>query len=336
MRKVKVLFVIKKKIDSYGQSYGLNNSAKFVVQALDLVGINSEIEFVVDGNDINRVVTLHKPEVVIIEALWVTPEKIEELSGIHKRVTWVVRVHSKIPFLSTEGMAVEWIKKYIKLNKVIVSFNNAETNDNFKDIISNKVKYLPNIYIKPVYTPCIVKNTHDHIIDIGCFGAIRPLKNQLLQAFAAIKFAEEIGKELHFHINGNRIEQKGECIHRNIKSLFEGSSHKLIEIPWMDHYEFMKVIGNMDINLQVSYSESFNIVSADSYYTGSPAVVSNEIDWVHSSVQVKNINSVDNIVDKLFVAYENKDYVVRETLGNLEEFNYLGLRRWIKFLNKYL
>ena len=116
-------------------------------------------------------------------------------------------------------------------------------------------------------------------LNIGCFGAIRPLKNQLIQAMAAIKFVDDLGGELHFHVNAGRVEQKGQAVLRNLEALFDNTGHFLVEHPWMDHHDFLKVVGEMDLCMQVSFSETFNIVAADSIACGIPTVVSREIPW---------------------------------------------------------
>ena len=72
----KVLFVLRRKEDyndktdySIGLSTGLYNSASFVNNMLNDNGIDSNIEVVLDNNCIDRVITLHKPDYCIIEAL---------------------------------------------------------------------------------------------------------------------------------------------------------------------------------------------------------------------------------------------------------------------------
>ena len=56
---------------------------------------------------------------------------------------------------------------------------------------SNAILYLPNYY----YMRPIAKHHYKPIgkvINIGCFGAIRPLKNHINQAIAAIQLSNEI------------------------------------------------------------------------------------------------------------------------------------------------
>ena len=71
---MKILFIIKKRI-SYNNkvvSFGLINSSKFVCEAINkLKNIEAKVVDVVDNNCIDREVSQYKPDIVIIEALWV-------------------------------------------------------------------------------------------------------------------------------------------------------------------------------------------------------------------------------------------------------------------------
>ncbi len=125
----KILFICKKR-KTYGSgpythivSSGLLNSAKFVNDMLVKNGVNSTIVEVIDNNCINKEVTLHKPTHVIIEALWVVPSKFEVLTKLHPNVKWIIRLHSEIPFIANEGIAMEWVFECMKYKNVIVSVN---------------------------------------------------------------------------------------------------------------------------------------------------------------------------------------------------------------------
>jgi len=122
------------------------------------------------------------------------------------------------------------------------------------------------------------KNT----ISIGCFGALRPLKNHLQQAIWAMMFADKIGKHLEFHINRSEFEKdESSPVLKNLHSLFSSTPHTLVEHPWVEHDEFLKLVKTMDLGLQMSFTETFNIVTADFVYCGVPIVVSDEIDWMN-------------------------------------------------------
>lgn len=309
----KVLFVLKETYpnDNYKHApAGLINSATFVKNALiDWCGIESKLVKVIDGNFIDREVHQYKPTHVMVEALWTTPDKIKELSLLYPKIQWIIRVHSKTTFLANEGIAIEWIQKLTKINdstsksNVKVAFNNYDTFKEFANYLSNVI-YLPNIYCpKDQESTWNPEEVHDIFkengtLHIGCFGAIRPLKNQLIQAMAAIQLADSVGVKLYFHMNGFRLEQRGETVRKNIEALFEGTKHELIKWPWLDHEQFIKVVKKMNLGMQVSLSESFNIVTADFVDNNIPIVVGKDIDWMPRLTRTNPLN-INSIIFKL-------------------------------------
>jgi hypothetical protein len=255
-----------------------------------------------DNNDIDREVTSYKPDTVIIEALWVTPEKFGVLTKLHPNVKWVVRLHSEIPFLAMEGISIEWIKKYYKYTNVHVASNSLRACADLRCLIGEEVFYLPNYYPidDSVVRPFRTNFTEHNIINISCFGAIRPFKNQISQAIAAIKVAERLHRKLKFHINATRIEQNGNSIYKNLVSLFADSKHELVEWDWLRHELFLNVVrNNIDVGMQVSFSETYNIVAADHINMNIPVVSSDEIGFV-SSIFKANPTDLKDIEDKLY------------------------------------
>ena len=162
------------------------------------------------------------------------------------------------------------------------------------------------------------------IISIASFGAIRPLKNQLIQAMAAIAFANKIGKQLTYHINASRLESYGEpngdatlC---NITELFDASPHKLQCHDWLDWHEFIELVSTMDLGLQVSMSETFDIVAADFVHVNVPIVGSKEIEWLSESYQA-DCTDIKDIISHLEYAWEGRK-------KNHQRANYDGLVKW--------
>ena len=95
--KNRVLFICKKR-HIYSQqtqtniSSGLYNSAKFVVDMLQNNMIDAKLVDVIDNNCIDKEVAKYRPTHVIIEALWVTPDKFDILQKLHPRVKWIIRL----------------------------------------------------------------------------------------------------------------------------------------------------------------------------------------------------------------------------------------------------
>ncbi len=295
---MKILFILKRREDfdpvkhnPKGLSTGLFNSATFVKDMLNNEGIAAELEVAIDNNCIDRLVTLHKPTHVIVEALWVVPSKFAILTKLHPKVKWIIRLHSEMPFMAGEGMAINWIGDYVSYPQLYIGINAPRMLGEIRTFLKikkawsqeeteNRIFYLPNYYPQNYVTKTLDYNK-DHL-DIACFGAIRPLKNHLVQAFAALKFADKIDKKLHFHINSGRIEMKGDPVLNNLRSFFQhlvDNGHQLIGHEWCPREKFLKICAKMDIGMQCNFSETFNIVSADLLSQGVPILGSKEIPW---------------------------------------------------------
>lgn len=292
-----ILFILKRFYDynsGYGHqvSNGLKTSALFVVDLLRLEGFKAKLVEAIDGNCIDRLVTENKPRIVVLEAVWVTPDKLRELRKLHPKVRFVVRIHSETPFLANEGMVVKWLKEYTEIG-VEVSFNSLVTRQDFEVIFPSI--YLPNYY--PVRKIRHRERSGD-VVDVGCFGAIRPLKNQLIQCLAAIRFAKHTGRRLRFHMNGTRAEQGGNENLKNITSAMNAAGEELVLHPWLDLEEFLDLVGEMDYCMQVSLSESFNLTAANAVSMGVPLIGSSAIRWLPKRSQAPVDNSI-GIAEKL-------------------------------------
>ena len=123
----KILFILKRRDDfnanehnHIGLSTGLFNSATFMNDMLVSLGIESELIVVIDNNDIDRAIIQHRPTHVIIEGLWVVPTKFSVLCNLHPTVKWIIRVHSELPFLAGEGMAMDWLREYCNYQNIVL------------------------------------------------------------------------------------------------------------------------------------------------------------------------------------------------------------------------
>jgi len=346
--KPRVLFICKQSEAESGTFYGyfrkysgLFISARLVSRMLEThLGIHSETVVARDNNDIDSLVTKHKPTHVFIEAYWVVPEKFEILAKLHPKVTWIVRVHSEIPFFALEGMSMDWTLRYLDYKNVMLAPNSPRIFNDIREVLLQKydaefvdrrIVYLPNFYEPKCDDGYVVG--HKKHIDIGCFGSIRPLKNQLIQAIAAMTFADQIGLPMRFHVNSNRVESHGSPVLKNLRQLFgESGRHELVEHAWMPHHVFKDLIKTMEIGMQVSFTETFNIIMADFVTLGVPVVTSAEVWWLPGHVHADPTDSVD-IVKKLSRVWTGR-------LFNLQHLNNRGLikysddsvNRWDNFL----
>lgn len=336
-KKPRVLFVVKKRLN-YGTSYGLVNSATFVVNFLQDSGITVSIVKVNDANEIDREVTNFNPTHVFIEALWVTPEKFKELLSIprHKKRKWIVRLHSQFAFLANEGMAMKWLSGYqqLELPQLLVAPNNEEVTKDLAWTLKLQTNYLPNVYCPDSTPDEEIPEKEEGIINIGCFGALRPMKNHLTQAVAAINFANYEGLACRFHVNATRMEQGGDNVIKNLRALFDAQEehHELVEHDWLSHYDFVNLVRTMDLGIQVSLTETFDIVAADFVANGIPLIGCKEITWLPQIFQAEP-NSTTNMMNKLDFAWSfpgcNLQWMER---AGLKLFNRKSKKLWLQFL----
>lgn len=346
---MRILFVLKRG-GTYGYpspvpSSGLFNSIRFIVEMLNQrLGHHARMVVVHDNNRIDHEVHKFRPDLVVIEALWVVPEKFDVLKKLHPKVRWLVRIHSALPFLASEGNSIDWILRYAAEDRVIVAANDFRTTEELRRLLESAgvpepVRYLPNFYptSKPVRWPSVIRLPRrsaakaGHPLDISCFGSIRPLKNQLVQAVAAVRFAEEAQRPLRFHINSTRVEGGGDPILKNLRLMFKHlPRHELIEHPWLPHHEFVRLVGRMTAGLQVSFSETFNIVAADHVAHGVPMVASKEIPWISPRLAA-DPTDVSDIVRKLRGAIAGYH---EENIRRLHKFSEISVRLWAEVLRK--
>jgi hypothetical protein len=339
-KKQKVLFLVKRRqnINSYGYyTYGLLNSAKFVSEVLSSLGHETKVIDTVDGNTIDADVSSYNPDQVIIEAIWATPAKMLELLSLkrHQSRIWNIRTHSKLEFLAHEGNSFESLFGYRDL---IDEFGNLRLSANSKEFVQDTSKilnleldYLPNIYKPQIDFPPIPYNRESAYLDVSCFGAIRPFKNHLNQAIAAILYADQVDKVLRFHVNSTRVEQRGEPVLKNLVSVFDNTRHELVAHEWVDHNQFLRIVNQMDLAMQVSFTETFNITLADGVVCSVPVVASPQINWINPAYQAQP-NDINDIIKKLKRALRYPDAAIRSNRNSLNRYNDLSLEEWKSYL----
>ncbi len=324
-----VLFICKKN-SGYGAAYngrrsGLFNSTRFIAEGLTDAGVPAEVIEVNDNNDIDRAVTQRRPSLVIIEALWVVPEKFDVLKRRHPKVRWAVHLHSNAPFLALEGVAVKWCRGYERRGITII-VNSPQALEAVRVFVPEAVLLL-NAYRGNFEHPH--GKPIDDTVRVGCFGAIRPMKNQLAQALAAIQFAHEEDSDLEFFINATRSEG-GDPVLTNIRDLFKGRPFDdLVEVPWLPHDRFLDLLATMDICLQVSLSETFNIVTADCVAMGLPVITSSEVAWVDAECHAPT-DSVDTIARRMAGVFGHKRLVLNNQ-RRLQRASAEAIREWARF-----
>jgi hypothetical protein len=129
---------------------------------------------------------------------------------------------------------------------------------------------------------------------IGVFGAVRPLKNLMSSAGAALEISRRLRVPLELWISGGRSEGGGETVLAAVREMLAGLPNvDLITNGWQSWPNFRKTVAHMHLLLQPSYTESFNMVTADGAAEGVASVVSEAIDWAPADWKA----DVDDVLD---------------------------------------
>lgn len=150
-------------------------------------------------------------------------------------------------------------------------------------------------------------------------------------AGAALEIAAGARSDLEFWISSGRSEGAGPVVEA-VRQMFSGLPHaKLVENGWQSWPEFRRTVRHMHLLLQPSYTESFNVVTADGVAEGVPSVVSDAIEWAPDNwkAPVDDAHAMALIGRKLLTSRR----APRQGLNALRRHNKFALQAWQGFLN---
>jgi hypothetical protein len=105
-------------------------------------------------------------------------------------------------------------------------------------------------------------------------------------------------RPVRLFISGGRVEG-GEGILRAVHELTEKHQHFQLEtVDWMEWHEFTQFVKTMTVQLQPSFSESFNNVVADGAAQYIPAAIGPAIIWAPERWKVQNPDNVEQVAIK--------------------------------------
>lgn len=318
---------------------GLGVSSKNTAAVLRKEGINAEAVGVISFHEIVQYLADHTDIThVVIGAPWLQPNEVESLLINLPHVKFVVTSHSNIGFLAVEPAAIKLLRGYKLLQDKYSNFHVAGNSEKFTEawgrMFNTRVTFLPNLYnldgkVRPYF---VGHDIECRPVRIGLFGSVRPLKNFVSAVAACIDISTRLNKEVEIFINAGR-EEGGQVTNRAIDELVVGLDKvKLVRVMWRDHHHFKKLVGEMDVLMQASYTESFNVVTADGISEGVPSVVSDAITWTPKSWTSK-ADDVNNI------AWTALELLLHREEEALAGRNYLiwyineGIRHWQKWLS---
>jgi glycosyltransferase involved in cell wall biosynthesis len=274
---------------------------------------------------------------VVISAPWLSCRDIAAIVAHFPMIQFVIVSHSNVGFLQADPSGIHLLRDYIELSRKYDNLNVGGNNRRFVEWVSEaydtSAVLLPNMY--PVHASIVERFLHDVArivrdgLRIGSFGAIRPLKNQLTAAAASVIIGKRLGVPVEFHLSAGREEGGGNIVLSAIQQMTADlPDFKLVLDGWASWPQFRETVASMDLLIHPSYTESFNMVTADGVSQGVPTVVSEAITWMPDSCKADS----DDAVEIATVGMRLLNDGPREAIEALKQHNERAFKHWKRFL----
>src|SRR5665213_295018 len=268
---------------------------------------------------------------VVISTPWLSVYDLRDLLTFFPDIDFAILSHSNVGFLQADPWGVGLIKSYLALTEefdnLAVGANSDKLFQWLQNTIGGDTVLLPNLYSLKDHKP----EKHwfgASPIKIGSFGAIRPEKNFMTAAAAAVAIQSLTNTDVELHMSTGG-EGGGEFTTAAIAQLFDGPGLTLVKHEWCLWPDFIQLVGDMDLLIQPSYTESFNMITADGILMGVPSVVSSAINWAPNEWKADS----DNAMAIARVGFDLLSYGnYGEGRKALEKHNRSALHLWKKYL----
>ena len=268
---------------------------------------------------------------VVISAPWLPTAELATLATLFHQVDFTVVSHSNVGFLQADPNGIKLLREAADLQTGSINCHIGANSTKFvswwQDVYQQPMRWLPNMYDTSTSLPEPQAWFRGGVLRIGSFGAIRPLKNLLTAGAAALEIASRLKATLEFNISSGRAEGGGNTVLNGLLALYDGLPNAtVVQNNWASWPAFRRLVRNMHLLIQPSYTESFSMVSADGIAEGVPVVGSDAIDWLPHHWIASN-DDANNIADVgtqlLFVPG-----VINAGIRALNRHNAAGLRSW--------
>ncbi len=274
---------------------------------------------------------------VVISAPWITALNLQSLCMQFPFTSFIVNCHSNVGFLQADANGIRQFRDCLDLEKAIANFHSAGNTTRLCDWVTHAYgspcAYLPNLYYVPD-PPLARPLWRGGALRIGIFGATRPQKNILTAVAAAVEMSYQLKADTEIWVSTGRLEGGGQTIMQAAKEITNGLPHvALTENFWETWPEFCRTVANMHLLLQPSYTESFNMVTADGIAHGVPSVVSTAIDWAPEHWKADSDNVFD--IARAGRALLNDGQAVSDGYKAITDRNNAGVHSWISSLKAW-
>ncbi len=273
-------FSARRNISHIGLGVAAINTAKVLQRA----GMPTEVWPIINAADLRQRLEKTPSHQVIISAPWIPTLELQALSNDFPQTQFAVTCHSNVGFLQADRNGVKLVRELMDVEMSTANVHLAGNTRRFCQWINQAFRvpctYLPNLYYLATLAPRPRGPFGCGTLRIGAFGATRPLKNLMSAAGAALQIARRFGAPLEFWISAGRTEGGGDGVLAAVNEMLQGLPDVSLKLNgWQTWPDFRKTVASMHLLLQPSYTESFNMVTADGVAEGVASVVSSAIDW---------------------------------------------------------
>lgn len=265
---------------------GLGVSALNTAKVLRANGVYADVWPILGAKELAARIAQANPQPshIVIGAPWIPTLDLQAFLVFRfPHIQFSVVCHSGIAFLSADPGAIKNFREDLDLEQGALNFSAAANSRRFcqfvRDSYARPCTYLPNLYFLETPNPAFRRPWSGGTIRIASFGAVRPLKNHTGAASAALEISERLHTDVEFHINVGRIEG-GYTVVRAIEAMLVNVPNvTLVKDDWYQWPRFRHIVRSMHLMIQPSFTETFNMVTADGASESIPSVVSEAIEW---------------------------------------------------------
>ncbi|HTW58862.1 MAG TPA: glycosyltransferase [Terriglobales bacterium] len=309
-------------------------SAEGYMAEVHAVGSGQELLALLDGDRETATLAHHVPiSHVVVSAPWIPTQQLSLMAHKYPDVQFTVLSHSNVGFLQADPRAIALLREGADLERARPNFHIAANSRALRNwwqaAYQTPMLLLPNMY--PFEAARGRRTWSGGTLRIGCFCAIRPYKNVLTAAAAALEVGVRLrASDLEFWMSGGRTEGGGtmaEAIHQMYVNVPRA---KVVRNDWESWPQFLGTVGSMDLLIQPSYTETFNMVTADGIARGVPSVVGEAIAWAPKNWMAATDSACD-LADRA-VALLHDPSAIEQGVEALNSSNEAAMREWKKFL----
>ena len=277
---------------------GLGVSALNTAKVLRRHGIKTDVWPIVSAAELRAKLGDCPADHVIVSAPWIPTSELLKLSSEFHDTKFAVNCHSNVGFLQADRNGVKLMREMMELemgsHNLRVAGNSLRFCRWIQFTFGAPCAYLPNLYFLHDRHGWPHKSFSGGALRIGVFGATRPMKNLMSAAGAALEISRALRSPLELWLSAGRAEGGGESVLGAVKEMLHGLPHVQLKLNgWQSWPSFRQTVAHMHLLLQPSYTESFNMVTADGVAEGIPSAVSDAIDWAPDDWKA----DVDDVLD---------------------------------------